>query len=67
MTLLTTAVALLTVVVALHLLFTFGLVARIRELQQNTPARDSNLPQPGTARSRPRRSRPALDRQGRTG
>jgi hypothetical protein len=50
LTLLTTAVALLTVVVALHLLFTFGLVARIRELQQNggTPAHDSNLPQPGT-------------------
>ena len=50
MTLLTTAVVLLAVVVALHLLFTFGLVARVRELQQHgggTPLRDPDLPQPG--------------------
>lgn len=49
MTLLTTAVVLLAVVVALHLLFTFGLVARIRELQQHggAPAHDLNLPKPG--------------------
>ncbi|MBP2326663.1 thiol-disulfide isomerase/thioredoxin [Kibdelosporangium banguiense] len=49
MALLTTAVVLLTVVVALHLLFTFGLVSRIHELQQQgAQVRDSNLPQPGT-------------------
>ena len=50
MTLLATAVVLLAVVVALHLLFTFGLVARVRELQQHgggTPARDPDLPRPG--------------------
>lgn len=46
LTLLTIAVVLLAVVVALHVLFTFGLVARIRELQK-PPARTSNLPQPG--------------------
>jgi hypothetical protein len=36
-------------VVALHLLFTFGLVTRVRELQQRggAPARDSHLPRPG--------------------
>jgi hypothetical protein len=51
LTLLTTAVVLLAVVVALHLLFTFGLVARIRELHQQgggVPARDPDLPQPGS-------------------
>jgi hypothetical protein len=49
LTLLTTAVVLLAVVVALHLLFTFGLVTRVRELQQHggVPARDSHLPRPG--------------------
>lgn len=48
LTLLTIAVVLLAVVVALHLLFTFGLVARVRELQERgTPARNDNLPQPG--------------------
>ncbi|MFI6099339.1 MauE/DoxX family redox-associated membrane protein [Lentzea sp. NPDC051213] len=48
LTLLTIAVVLLAVVVALHLLFTYGLVARIRELQErDTPKRDSNLPRPG--------------------
>ncbi len=51
MTLLTTAVVLLAVVVAVHLLFTFGLVARIRELQQHgvgAPARNAQVPSPGT-------------------
>lgn len=50
MTLLTTAVVLLAVVVAVHLLFTFGLVARVRELQQHGGARVDNgqLPRPGT-------------------
>ncbi|GAA0926427.1 hypothetical protein [Nonomuraea longicatena] len=52
MTLLTTAVILLAAVVAVHLLFTLGLVARIRELQQNGGARphthNSQLPKPGT-------------------
>ncbi|WP_394621416.1 MauE/DoxX family redox-associated membrane protein [Lentzea sp. JNUCC 0626] len=48
LTLLTIAVVLLAVVVALHVLFTFGLVARVRELQENAvPKRASNLPQPG--------------------
>ncbi|GLY53084.1 MauE/DoxX family redox-associated membrane protein [Lentzea sp. NBRC 102530] len=48
LTLLTIAVVLLAVVVALHVLFTFGLVARVRELQENTvPKRESNLPRPG--------------------
>ncbi|WP_052422622.1 TlpA family protein disulfide reductase [Nonomuraea candida] len=49
MTLLTTAVVLLAVVVAVHLLFTFGLVARVRELQQHGGARADNrqLPRPG--------------------
>lgn len=49
LTLLTIAVVLLAVVVALHVLFTYGLVARVRELQERAaPPRDSNLPQPGT-------------------
>ncbi|HEX7309299.1 MauE/DoxX family redox-associated membrane protein [Lentzea sp.] len=48
LTLLTIAVVLLAVVVAVHVLFTFGLVARVRELQERQgPARPSNLPQPG--------------------
>ncbi|MFD5829309.1 TlpA family protein disulfide reductase, partial [Lentzea sp. NPDC060358] len=47
LTLLTIAVVLLAVVVALHVLFTFGLVARVRELQDR-PARTTNLPRPGT-------------------
>jgi hypothetical protein len=46
--LLTTAVVLLALVVVLHLVFTFGLVARIRELQtQGVPARESGMPKPG--------------------
>jgi hypothetical protein len=47
---LTTAVVLLGVIVALHVLLTFGLVTKIRELQQHgggLPARDPDLPQPG--------------------
>ncbi|WP_043629006.1 hypothetical protein [Nonomuraea candida] len=50
MILLTTAVILLAVVVAVHLLFTFALVARIRELQQHGGAHAHNpqLPKPGT-------------------
>ncbi|GAB2847707.1 TlpA family protein disulfide reductase [Lentzea nigeriaca] len=49
MTLLTIAVVLLAVVVAVHVLFTFGLVARVRELQERSgPPRNQNLPQPGT-------------------
>ncbi|MEV0195051.1 hypothetical protein [Nonomuraea sp. NPDC050691] len=50
MILLTTAVVLLAVVVAVHLLFTFALVSRIRELQQHggAPARNPHLPKPGT-------------------
>jgi cytochrome oxidase Cu insertion factor (SCO1/SenC/PrrC family) len=46
---LTTAVVLLAVVMALHLLLTFGLVTRLRELQQGAglPAKDPDLPQPG--------------------
>jgi hypothetical protein len=48
LTLLTIAVVLLAVVVALHVLFTYGLVARVRELQENSgPPRNTNLPQPG--------------------
>ncbi|GAB1513087.1 TlpA family protein disulfide reductase [Actinophytocola sp. KF-1] len=49
MTVLTTAVVLLAVVTALHLLLTFGLVARLRELQHGAglPAKDPDLPQPG--------------------
>ncbi|MCX2952718.1 TlpA family protein disulfide reductase [Lentzea sp. NEAU-D7] len=48
LTLLTIAVVLLAVVVALHVLFTYGLVARVRELQENSqPKRESNLPRPG--------------------
>ncbi|HUQ58483.1 TlpA family protein disulfide reductase [Lentzea sp.] len=48
LTLLTIAVVLLAVVVALHVLFTYGLVARVRELQEReSPARDTNLPKPG--------------------
>ncbi|MFS8097902.1 hypothetical protein LFM09_12245 [Lentzea alba] len=48
LTLLTIAVVLLAVVVALHVLFTCGLVARVRELQENSgPRRNENLPQPG--------------------
>ena len=48
MTLLTIAVVLLAVVVALHVFFTFGLVARVRELQEHSgPVRNQNLPQPG--------------------
>ncbi|MEO3802920.1 hypothetical protein [Nonomuraea sp. B1E8] len=50
MTLLTTAVVLLAAVVVVHLLFTFGLVARVRELQQHggAPARHTSVPSPGT-------------------
>lgn len=50
MTVLTTAVVLLAVVTALHLLLTFGLVTRIRELQQEVagmPAKDPDLPRFG--------------------
>jgi hypothetical protein len=48
LTLLTIVVVLLAVVVAVHVLFTYGLVARVRELQENSgPARDTNLPRPG--------------------
>ncbi|MGW6934577.1 TlpA family protein disulfide reductase [Lentzea sp. NPDC054927] len=48
LTLLTIAVVLLAVVVALHVLFTYGLVARVRELQEKSgPVRNTNLPQPG--------------------
>lgn len=48
MTLLTIAVVLLAVVVAVHVLFTYGLVARVRELQERSgPPRNQNLPQPG--------------------
>ncbi|MEU0878715.1 thioredoxin family protein [Lentzea sp. NPDC005914] len=48
LTLLTIAVVLLAVVVAVHVLFTYGLVARVRELQEHSgPARNQNLPQPG--------------------
>lgn len=48
LTLLTIAVVLLAVVVALHVLFTYGLVARVRELQERSgPPRNQNLPQPG--------------------
>jgi cytochrome oxidase Cu insertion factor (SCO1/SenC/PrrC family) len=48
--LLTTAIVLLAVVVALHVLLTFGLVTKVRELQQHgggRPARDPGLPRPG--------------------
>ncbi|GAA3259626.1 TlpA family protein disulfide reductase [Nonomuraea helvata] len=50
MILLTTAVVLVAVVVAVHLLFTFALVARVRELQQHgsAPARNTHVPRPGT-------------------
>ncbi|MEV0150409.1 MULTISPECIES: hypothetical protein [unclassified Nonomuraea] len=50
MILLTTAVVLLAVVVAVHLLFTFALVSRIREMQQHggAPAHNPHLPKPGT-------------------
>ncbi|GAA3648954.1 hypothetical protein GCM10022224_009620 [Nonomuraea antimicrobica] len=52
MTLLTTAVVLLAVVVAVHLLFTFGLVARLRELQKNggggAHVHNTQVPKPGT-------------------
>ncbi|MEV6236961.1 MauE/DoxX family redox-associated membrane protein [Lentzea sp. NPDC051838] len=48
LTLLTIAVVLLAVVVAVHVLFTYGLVARVRELQERSvPVRETNLPQPG--------------------
>lgn len=48
LTLLTIAVVLLAVVVAAHVLFTFGLVARVRELQERGGSpRASNLPLPG--------------------
>lgn len=50
MILLTTAVVLLGVIVVLHVLLTFGLVTKIRELQQHgggLPARDPDLPQAG--------------------
>lgn len=48
LTLLTIAVVLLAVVVAVHVLFTYGLVARVRELQERSgPVRNENLPQPG--------------------
>ncbi|NKE62418.1 hypothetical protein FXN61_39065 [Lentzea sp. PSKA42] len=48
LTLLTIAVVLLAVVVALHVLFTYGLVARVRDLQERSgPPRNTNLPQPG--------------------
>jgi hypothetical protein len=50
LTALTTAVVLLAVVTALHLLLTFGLVTRIRELQQEVagmPAKDPDLPRFG--------------------
>ncbi|MFI7672207.1 TlpA family protein disulfide reductase [Actinophytocola sp. NPDC049390] len=50
MTVLTTAVVLLAVVTALHVLLTFGLVTRIRELQQQVagmPAKDPDLPRFG--------------------
>ncbi|WP_439656087.1 TlpA family protein disulfide reductase [Lentzea sp. HUAS TT2] len=48
LTLITIAVVLLAVVVALHVLFTYGLVVRVRELQENAgPQRESNLPRPG--------------------
>ncbi|MFD9700810.1 TlpA family protein disulfide reductase [Lentzea sp. NPDC059081] len=46
LTLLTIAVVLLAVVVALHVLFTFGLVARVRELQEREKP-VTNLPRPG--------------------
>ncbi|GAA2690691.1 MULTISPECIES: MauE/DoxX family redox-associated membrane protein [Actinosynnema] len=45
---LTIVVALLVVVVGAHLLFTVGLVARIKELQAGAAPRHSNLPAPGT-------------------
>ncbi|TDE45724.1 hypothetical protein E1295_24050 [Nonomuraea mesophila] len=50
MILLTTAVVLLAVVVAIHLLFTFALVTRIRQLPQHggAPAHNPHLPKPGT-------------------
>ncbi|MEO3874365.1 hypothetical protein ABGB18_36700 [Nonomuraea sp. B12E4] len=50
MILLTTAVVLVAVVVAVHLLFTFALVARIRELQQHggAHAHNTQVPRPGT-------------------
>ncbi|MFC4010047.1 TlpA family protein disulfide reductase [Nonomuraea purpurea] len=54
MTLLTTAVVLLAVVGAVHLLFTFGLVARIRELSElqqhggGGHAHNTHVPRPGT-------------------
>ncbi|WP_052685104.1 MauE/DoxX family redox-associated membrane protein [Lentzea aerocolonigenes] len=49
LTLLTIAVVLLAVVVVAHGLFTYGLVARVRELQERSgPVRNQNLPQPGT-------------------
>jgi hypothetical protein len=51
LTLLTTAVILLAIVLSVHLLFTFGLVARIRELQENGSPRahthNTQLPKPG--------------------
>jgi membrane protein implicated in regulation of membrane protease activity len=48
LTLLTIAVVLLAVVVVVHVLFTYGLVARVRELQERSgPVRDQNLPRPG--------------------
>ncbi|SHF93197.1 TlpA family protein disulfide reductase [Streptoalloteichus hindustanus] len=49
MTLLSVVVAVLAVVVVPHVLLTFGLVSRIRALQQiiAVPARDPDLPRPG--------------------
>ena len=47
---LTTAVVLLAVVTAAHLLLTFGLVTKLRELREHgagVPAKDPDLPQPG--------------------
>ncbi len=50
MIVLVAAVVLLTVVMAVHLLLTFALIRRVRELQENVakgPARDESLPRPG--------------------
>lgn len=52
MIVLTTAVVLLSVVTALHVLLTFGLVAKIRALSERVagvPLKDPDLPQPGRA------------------
>lgn len=50
MIVLVAAVVLLTVVMAVHLLLTFALIRRVRELQENGatgPVRDETLPRPG--------------------